>query len=384
MAMTTPAAPLCSGVLAYSLACFGALLPTTAMAVDDEISIAVTDVSGDHALSVDFSATLLSAIAEEIDTLGPFRAITADEVRAVLAQEIERQRAGCDTVGCWAELGGALGAQYMVMTRLNKVDDVYLVQMQVLETQTVRTEARVAREYRGGPLGLVELMGEALRELMANLLERHAGWLRVTVSEENATIMVDDRIVGVSPLPEPLKLPAGPHLVEVEREGFVHFRREIRIEKDDSHLVSVLLQPSAEFVLAYRGRAALWRTIGWISGGMGAAAVITSGILIGVASAEADSLGPRMTAYNASASRDPELYSELHAAERRIGLLDTVAMVSGAVGVVGLGVGLSFVLAGDDPSRYDDSDLRVSTPGDATSTITLTIVPGGISLGGSF
>jgi hypothetical protein len=55
------------------------------------------------------------------------------------------------------------------------------------------------------------------------------GLVRVVSSSPGATVFVDDREVGTTPLPEPLSLSPGAHVVEVRLAGFAPIRRELRI-----------------------------------------------------------------------------------------------------------------------------------------------------------
>jgi hypothetical protein len=51
-------------------------------------------------------------------------------------------------------------------------------------------------------------------------LEGKTGFLAVTVNEPGAAIFVDDKQVGVSPLPSPLRLTSGVHKLKVTKDGF--------------------------------------------------------------------------------------------------------------------------------------------------------------------
>lgn len=49
------------------------------------------------------------------------------------------------------------------------------------------------------------------------------GGVTITVSEPNATITVDDKLIGTSPLPGQLRMVAGPHHVKITKDGFTAF-----------------------------------------------------------------------------------------------------------------------------------------------------------------
>lgn len=54
-------------------------------------------------------------------------------------------------------------------------------------------------------------------------LTENTGGVTITVNEPNATIFVDEKQVGASPLPGQLRLTAGPHHIKVTKDGFIAF-----------------------------------------------------------------------------------------------------------------------------------------------------------------
>lgn len=54
-------------------------------------------------------------------------------------------------------------------------------------------------------------------------LTEKTGGVTITVSEPGAIILVDDKQVGVSPLPGQLRLSAGPHHIKITKDGFLAF-----------------------------------------------------------------------------------------------------------------------------------------------------------------
>jgi hypothetical protein len=64
---------------------------------------------------------------------------------------------------------------------------------------------------------------KATAEARLKELGDKTGLLSIAVSEPGATITVDDKPVGTTPLAAPLRLPAGPHRVRVTKDGFAPF-----------------------------------------------------------------------------------------------------------------------------------------------------------------
>lgn len=90
-------------------------------------------------------------MTNELNALGPFEAISNADVRRMLEFEAEKQKLGCDgtDASCLAEIGGALGAAYLVAGQVLKVEDTWLVQLQLFSIEAAKPMGRAAREYRG-------------------------------------------------------------------------------------------------------------------------------------------------------------------------------------------------------------------------------------------
>lgn len=67
--------------------------------------------------------------------------------------------------------------------------------------------------------------------------------LEVLSYTNGATISIDGEVIAATPMLEPHFLPAGTHLVRVEKQGFLPFEEEITFEDDDEIVIEVDLLP---------------------------------------------------------------------------------------------------------------------------------------------
>jgi hypothetical protein len=83
--------------------------------------------------------------------------IGAEEVRALLGAQAERQRLGCqqgkDDLACMAEIGGALGAQRLVLGSVGQLGDTYLLTVKLIDVRHAKVlneaSARVETHKQG-------------------------------------------------------------------------------------------------------------------------------------------------------------------------------------------------------------------------------------------
>src|SRR5205814_698390 len=73
-------------------------------------------------------------------------------------------------------------------------------------------------------------------------LGERTGTLEVVVNEAGATITVDDKPHGSSPLAQPLRLLAGPHRVRITKDGFLPFDQSPNVAAGMSGKVEAKLE----------------------------------------------------------------------------------------------------------------------------------------------
>jgi hypothetical protein len=350
-----------------------------AFGATEKIKLAVMDLGGAHNLPTETVTSLGNAVAETLEGMGPFKAISSADIRQALTFAANQQALGCDSMSCMAELGGALGADYLVTGGITYVDGTYVSQLILTSVRDSRVESRVSREYRGDTHGLFEELKSLSRMLVRNLLGQRSGRLVLTASEEGATVEVDGAILGTTPM-APIEVGGGMHEVLVRKASFVVFRKDVEIQQGGDNLVTATLIPSNEFIADYRAAAQRTRLLGWASLGSGVALGAGAGVLWYFADQGAAELDRKVASYNRQEVRTSRRYDRLEARETRVAILDGTTLVAAVVGAVGIATGVTLLLTGDDPSRYDGLTsaavigLRPSPVGNGL----------GVSFGGAF
>lgn len=177
----------------------------------------------------------------------------------------------------------------------------------------------------------------ALERLAAQAKQSREVELAVTSTPEGATVKVDGRAVGETPLK--VQLSPGKHFVTVERAGFARHSAEVALE-DEAVRHAVTLVPVA--APPPPATAAAPNTAGWVVLGVGGAllvgSVITGGLALGK-SAELDDIDDG----NTRASRAE--YDALQEDGRTLAYLTDGLLLGGVAGVV---AGSVMLLTGDD------------------------------------
>jgi hypothetical protein len=260
-------------VLALALALPLALAASPARAADAKPKLAILDFTANGA-SKELASAAGGVAASELDRLGVFRIVTTDAIRDLLALEKQKQMLGCaDSASCVAEIGGALGVDYLVsgkVTRLAAGKDAaesFSLELTLSSVKKAQREATVVESGRS-EADLISKVGRTAQRLVAKILQGRSGGLVVTASESGAAIRIDDQVRGTTPLGGQLSLPAGPHALSVEKQGFVTYQKDVQVQPGQLTEERVTLVPSPDFIREYESRQKKLRLGAWISTGV--------------------------------------------------------------------------------------------------------------------
>lgn len=102
-----------------------AVLAFSASGVDPTVATAVTE-----------------SVTAEIAVRGYFDPISSGEVQTMLGVERQKALLGCGEENCMTELAGALGAPYVMSGSLVKLEGVFQINLQVIDSRKGRTTGR--------------------------------------------------------------------------------------------------------------------------------------------------------------------------------------------------------------------------------------------------
>lgn len=235
-----------------------------------------------------------------------------------------------------------------------------------------------AIETAGSEGELVGRVGRAVNRLFQKVLAGRTGKLLVNSLEAGAVVRVDEQVKGTTPLGGTLEIPAGPHTLSVEKEGFVLWQREVPIEAGQVTEVGATLVPSPDFIKAWERRHGRLRAGAWIATGVAVAAVagaawlqFDANRLYGNETSPGTFLFARRKLQDGITVEGSTNYRTLaNGLQARIETDQTLALASAGVAVVSAGVATWLWIAGDDPGRYRRF-------GAATATAGLAPLPGG-------
>ncbi len=369
-------------------AAIAAVLPICA-AAQAKPKLAVLDFAANGA-SKELASAAGGVAANELDRMGTFQVVTADAIRNMLAFEKQRQMLGCADAGCMAEIGGALGVDWLVSGKVTKlaashgVPETLSVDLTLTNVRKAQREGSVIETART-ETELVTKTGKAAQKLVAKILAGRSGRLVVTAVETGAIVKIDDQTKGTTPMRGAISLPAGPHTLAVEKAGFVTYQKDVQVEPGKLVEESVTLVPSPDFVRNYESRQKKLRLGAWISTGVAAAGLATAVALqVSANSLYGNETTPGTFLYARAKLQNgveteggTNLRDQASKLKSDIETRQTMSYVTGGLGGIAAVAATYFWIAGEDPQRYSrfaDTTARLDVaplPGGAVASVTV-------------
>ncbi len=335
-------------IFAFSLS----LLLTAAVHADERrVKIAVLDLVA-KGVAVDLAASETGLLAQELDELQIFKVLSREDIKNMLRFEQDKQRLGCDGSGaCAAELGSALNVEYLVAGSLGKLGDTWVLNLTLSNVHDGSVEGRVTENVKGKEDVLIAAVKRNVKVLVGKVLTDRQGFLILGSPELGATVKIDGVVKGSTPIRGKLPLAWGPHLLQVEKAGFVAYEEDIQIPAKQLLVKDIAMVPSPDFLSTYETSAKKFRLGAYLSTAV-AAAGIGGAVYFNYAAGKREATlqsdyVPRLTAGDETARHDAQTIANQGA---------TYVLVSRAalgVGVASAALATYFFIGGDDPGRYE-------------------------------
>lgn len=313
--------------------------PLSAIAPGSGIPLALADITAGEGIDANTAAALTLRLEREINRYQSFDLVPSDELAVIAGDAVVP---GCfENETCRQTLSSA-GVTDVLLGAIEAKDEKVSLRLAVFDVN----QGKAVVEHAATGDTVAALFGEVPQGVQAvavPLLGERRGHLLVSSSEPGATVKLDGRIVGTTPLNR-IPVTWGPHRLEVSKDGFITSVEEVVVNTPGAIERHATLIPTPAHLAKYEGDARALRTAAWVTTGAAVAAVALAGFFqadYAAASSRVDEL-----------ARNPEKDSERQAeAERASGSLLGARITGGAA--AGLAVGAaSLWIFGPNPDHY--------------------------------
>lgn len=331
------------------------------------VPIAVMDLAG-RGVDEAAAGALTTEVGNTLAQLRVFQVITREDIKRMLQLEQTKQQCtGSVDAACMAEIGGALGVDYLVYGDVSKIANVYSVSLVLLDISKAQATNRVSRKISEAGLLLAEAE-QATKLLVQPLLADKKGYLVLDARERGAQVKLDGRLIGITPLAGRLEVAMGAHEILIEKEGYLAYAKTVDVPPNQALVEPVSLVPSQAFIEDYAGRNRVLRGSAWATAGVGAALLGTGLALKLVSDARFDDLVNKnyLTQNSAVCSvQNPSYNGSNYCATAEgyahdvtgtvdsIETQDSVALGLAISGVVSAVASVVLFMVSEDPDRYE-------------------------------
>lgn len=154
---------------------FLAVLPLAASAAGSgRVKVAVMDVKNVQGVQEGTAVILTDIVVSEV-AKQRVEVVSKGDISAMIGFEKEKQILGCsDDSKCLAEVGGALGVDYMLTGQVGLIGSRYRISLLLVDSKRAKVAARSARFCDRNEDALAQAAQETVAELMAAIPRREA------------------------------------------------------------------------------------------------------------------------------------------------------------------------------------------------------------------
>jgi len=226
----------------------------------------------------DLGRVLSDAAAQGAAAAPDATVLSQSEIVAALGLDRMKQMLGCgDEVACLSKLTGATEANRVLAGSLTLLDRSALLAVKYVDVKEGRSIARTTTTLVDATEAeLADAARRLAHEAVTGQRLDTSGTLRIQVDRAGATVTLDGKAIGDSPV-KAVRLLEGPHSVVVQKKGFVRASQSVTVRAGQETAIDVQLVPLA--LLGESARSRLW-SWGWASAGL-AVAGTAGGVVFG-------------------------------------------------------------------------------------------------------
>lgn len=233
--------------IAFVLALPAAATPQDAPAPSSgaALTVAVLDLKASGDVE-GIAKALTTLVTSEVGTRAGFKAVSRNELKALLAHQADQRLLGCDEPQCIADIGKLVRADRVVAGSVERAEGGAVVfSLTLMDPEGPVILERVAFTWRSAVEDMVDLARPAVdRLLFGKQAESFVGALDI-LAPAGASVVVDDRELGQAPVDPVRGLAIGVHRVEARKPGFFPWGVDVAVSQGETHIVQVDLVDEA-------------------------------------------------------------------------------------------------------------------------------------------
>lgn len=214
------------------------LIMTTYAQDQKKNTLAVLDFEG-IGISKNEASILTERFRSALVNTRAFIVIERGQMDEIL-DEMGFQQSGCTSSECMIEIGQILNVRNMVGGTIGKIGSVYTLDVRMIEVETSQILGSVSQDHKGDISGLLKVIQSTAVQFSGLLTQPSApleqgpktGSLQIYSSPEDATIFINDRKIGETPL-KINRVNVGTYQLKLTRKSFEQYEETVIISEKE-------------------------------------------------------------------------------------------------------------------------------------------------------
>jgi len=131
----------------------------------EPIAIAVMDFTSKGGVTAKQMDALSDMLANEIRAMGNYRVIGKSDIKSMVDLESNKISLGCNDDRCLAEIGGALGVNWVVIGNVSKFGQSFLLNLKMIDARNSVVAASISKKINEGEEALIDRLVPAIHSM---------------------------------------------------------------------------------------------------------------------------------------------------------------------------------------------------------------------------
>ena len=188
--------------------------------------------------------SLSSVLAMELLLKGNdlYEVISRNDIRNILKNQTYAQFLGCKGSKCAIDIGQIVNADHIVTSSISNLGDKWIFNLQLIDVKKGIVISRQSVSWNGLKDDLIDLCRPYATKLINRSdADNYTGSVEILTNETNATIHMNDVLIGKSPVKIVSKLPIGKHKVQIFKHGYLPYKSDFIVNHNETSLLQVQL-----------------------------------------------------------------------------------------------------------------------------------------------
>ena len=205
----------------------------------ETLTVAVLDLRASPGTE-GIARALTTLVTNEIGSRPGWKAISRADLKQILAHQADSRLLGCEEAACTADVGKLANAKRVIFGSVEMAEGGAAVfSLTLVDTEGPTVLERVAYTWKSATDDMVDLARPAVDRLVFG---KQAATLVGNVeilSPDGATVVMDDKELGTTPVKPVRDLGIGPHRIEVRKGGFLPWGKDVAVTQNETQVVQV-------------------------------------------------------------------------------------------------------------------------------------------------